>query len=139
MIALLPNQTWDYVPKSDRALPAEQRTVFHLRALTKREKHAFHNLRSRPSVFVGTEGDCRYESVRAGLVGWTRFNGPDGRPATFETAKEDVEVLGRKCRPITDACLDYLSDALEVELSLEIVQGSELNPDDRKNSLSPQA
>lgn len=138
-IALLPNQTWDYVLQDDRKLPPEQQTVFHLRGLTKREKHHYHNLRTREMPFLGSEGDVRHASVRAGLVGWSNYKLPNGAEAKFETTKEDVEVLGRKCRPISDECMTHLPDAVEVELSLEILRGSELNAEDRKNSPSPQA
>lgn len=139
MIALTPNQTWDYVPRQDRELPAAKQTVFRLRALSKREKHELHNLRTRPGVFTGTEGDVRYQTLRAGLAGWSNFLDAAGNPVAFETEKDDVEVYGRRCRPATIACLDRVTDELEIELVTEILTGSNLNHEDRKNSPSPQA
>jgi len=138
-IALLPNQRWDFVMPSEANLPRDQQTVFHLRSLTKREKHHYQNLRTRQLGFIGNEGECRFQIVRAGLVGWSNFKTADGREVKFVTEKEDVEVLGRKCRPISEECMDHITDQLEVDLTEEILIGSNLNHEDRKNSPSPQA
>jgi len=143
-IAIVPNQTWSYVCRQDRELPTDKQTVFKLRALTKRERHAFLNLTSSREITPddtllrrGVEGDARCAVVRAGLVGWDNFCDADGKPVKFALTDEKLLVLGTSRSVLTDECLEALTDLVEAELYGEILSGSNLNHDDRKNSLSP--
>lgn len=144
-IAITPNQTWKYICAADRNLPADQQTVFSLRALSKDERHALLNMltsreltKDETVLRRGLEGTTRSQVVRAGLIGWTNFLDASGKPVAFTFTTEPQTVLGQARVVPTTACLEVLTDALELELYDELVKGSNLNHDDRKNSPSPQ-
>lgn len=128
-IALTPRSKFDYVLVSDRELPQERRTVFHLRAMTHTERARLVDeyVRShRPATL-------NLEAVRFGLVGWSNFRDAQGVDVAFTTEPEPLRVLGQEMRPPTDACLAALTTEDIAELANQIVEQNHITEGDRKN------
>ena len=118
-IALDPKQTFDYVLKAERDLPAEQQTVFELRGLTIAQETAIADAMMHgtagSSDFGLRQGTTQLMSLRFGLRGWRNFKNADGVEVAFETQKGAP-------RHVTDACLDYLSGPDRSEIANAITE-----------------
>lgn len=121
-IALDPKRRVDYVLKAERG--TETPTVFHLRALTFRERC---DLNDALMAVEGGEtfyrtGTLQRERLRSGLVGWSNFNDASGAAVRFV-----ADPNGKA----SDASLDYLDQATASELSDAIADLSVLSGPDR--------
>lgn len=115
-IALDPKRTWDYVLEEERKLHAAEQTVFKLRALTPAELAEVADsgfvhymggkeVRATPSKQV-------LMTLRAGLVGWTRFKKADG---------SELEAPDS-----ADERIAYLSEEHRIEIAREIRFGGQM-------------
>jgi len=117
MIARDPRTTWDYVLVSDRSLPKEERTVFHLRHLTAADEHAtLDAVHVDPSVpgelVIRNTGSRALAILRIGLAGWDNMKDAKGNQVAFEGAKSGVPTE-------TDLMRFSLRDRMELSRAIE--------------------
>jgi len=125
-IALSLNETWDYVLKDNREDQEEEQTVFHLRALSLKQRTKLQNMVSASSgddedttVMQIAIGDRSLYSCEHGIAGWDNFIDGEGNEVEFRSvgasaSRKSLEVIGS-------------SDM--AELSNEIVERSSLTKD----------
>lgn len=114
---------FDYVLKEDRELPAEQQTVFHLRALSSRVAMRMHTLAQVKPV-----------ALLAGVAGWKNFRDAAGNEVVCKHAKGKVIVEGIELdKPLSEESLDYLSPEWCNELAAAVLTNNRLSSDDAKN------
>lgn len=123
-IALDPKRRSDFIVEAERGTP-ETATVFHIRALTYRQRRevedALFAFEHGAGNAVNRTGLARTIRLKYGLTGWRNFNGADGA-VKFESDSDGHA---------TDAALDYLDDATARELSDAIHALTELQKADR--------
>lgn len=133
-IALDPGNTWDYVLKSDRKLPVEQQTTWHLRTLSQRgmmqivDHMSFRSDGEHVSTTgIGTQS---LDIVADGIVGWTNLLDTGGQPILAEVRN------GR----LTEESLSRIPTNAILELALSIESGARMTEDDvEKPAPSPTA
>lgn len=125
MIARDPRTTWDYVLVADRALPKEERTVFHIRHLTAAEEHealdTVHVDSAGGDLLIRNTGSRALAILRAGLAGWTNLRDAAGGQVSFEGAKS-----GRA----TEADLMRLTLGQRMELARAIESETQVSEDE---------
>lgn len=134
--ALNPNETWDYVPKSERG--SERPFKAKLRALNNEEKEHIENILivsqggGNAAVRSGT-----YNTVicKFGIIGWENLEDHEGNPVEFREQKSPLNGV----RPIADETLirRYFPRDLVAELATAIEQKIKVEPEDLGNSPSP--
>lgn len=118
-IAINPTQTFDYVLRADRELPAEEQTVWKLRGLSHRERAQVEdNLATQGgdgqlSFRIGSQ---RLEILKAGLLGFENFLDAEGRPVPFD--RQGAAVHDRTLDRIAEADATELANAITARNSL---------------------
>lgn len=125
-IAIDPREKFEYILEADRDKPEDEQTVWELRALTFAQRNALEDM----PTFTGEKevapkmGKMTRETLRAGLAGWRNFKDARGRIIEFECDPCERSVLGRKCKPVLDRCLERIhpSDVVELVNAISEVQ-----------------
>lgn len=139
MIAIDPNEEFDYVLREDRELENDDpnRIVWKLRPITRRERNKLDNMAHVSAAGTANPllGD-RVESVlRAGIVGCDpEPRDRHGATIPFRKSAKLLNVLGRQCSPVSDEFLDRIPQAALRELADAIEAGARLTDDEGKDS-----
>lgn len=125
VVARSSREVFDFIPLSDRDLPAAQQTVFHLRRFPTHIAIRARSLR---------ESDDLVELVlRAGIAGWSNFLDKDGKPVECKHQK-NVKIAGHTIEEALEKdLLEWLNQDLATELLDAIRTGNTLSDDDAKN------
>ena len=124
---------WEHVPLCERRddIPEALRAVFLLRvpnstgvALIEDEDSAICAGPLGEQQIKRRDGTLHLIALRFGLLGWRNFNGPDGKPATFDPLDGDMCPMSN---------IEIISPRLRRELANEILRQMMLTEDDRKN------
>jgi hypothetical protein len=124
VIAISPEEPFEYVCECDRLLPAEKQTVWELRRFTVGEHSQLQNSITRVAGRDGSErtlyGDLNLKLLQAGLVGVRNFLDNTGAQVPFDT--ETKGVLGGRARKVpTETFLSRIPLALRDELARAIL------------------
>ena len=135
VIAIDPNETFEYVLKDDRK--ADHPTVWNLRALN---SVAVKTVQDRAGqlkgeVFTTNQGTMQLDILRYGLRGCAAF--PDGKGGEVAYECQDgktLNILGVQVKdPVADGFLDRIPLWAKAELAGAIADGSDLTEDQEKN------
>jgi len=135
IIAIDPNETFDYVLKRDRK--DEHPTVFSLRGLN---SAALRHLQDGQATFDNggqwkvAYGTQTYHVLRYGLRGARGMQDSKGNEVLFEAEPKTLNVLGVQVKdPVSERFLDRLPPWCKMELSEAIQASSVLTEDEEKN------
>lgn len=133
-ISLTPEKRFDYVLKSDRELPPDQQTIWHLRALTHAERdHIVTQLTNAVQLGKGGYILAKADALRCGLQGWSNYRDPQGNETPFAAGPPRAGSWIRRQAVITDECLDLIPYEDWDELSDALIQCNQMTEADRKN------
>jgi len=109
-----------YIPKSDRDLPEEDQTVFHLKNLTQEQWDKVCHHWARGGEGYTLLGPTATKILKMVLTGWDNYCDADGNPVPFNP--HDMK-----------ANLNALSAGLRTELAGEVLDRNELTETESKN------
>lgn len=115
-----------YVPNCDRALPPAERTTFHLKPLSARERALL--LVVDPQE---TAAAFHRRVLAVGLLGWENYRAPDGAPVAFQRNPDAAAHV--------QPYLEVLDDPLVEELVAAVFDAARVSRADEGKSNSPSA
>jgi hypothetical protein len=136
VIARSVSETFLYVCKADRELPADKQTRFRLRRLPATIGLQLDNLHDATAAgHVSLRlGDQRIVCLVAGLAGWENLQNSKGEPVEFHAHAGERTHFGITIKnPAQLESVNALPEDVAEELAIAIRNGSDLTADDVKN------
>lgn len=132
MKALTPRTEWEYVPLCDRALPAEDQTVFILRAPTgvQAAQYEDNSAEILDGKYIVKHGTQNLMLLNFSLVDVKNFKNDKGEEIKLE---RDIERISFGVNPLTDNFLASIPRKIQMEISNEIYVGMTIGEQELKN------
>lgn len=122
-IAIMPEERWPYVLKTDRDLPKENQTTFHLKALSRMERAGVMDAYAKNQPAIGQQ-----LTLEKGIAGWDNFINPETKaPIEFEMKDGKPSIKN----------LEWINPDDWAELADAIQERNKLTEEEVKNSPSP--
>lgn len=137
MIAIDPEEVFDYVLKAERDKPEEEQSVFELGVLTSRQEaklqdQAF-SMSGATMVATTPSGTMNLQTLRAALRNWRKVRARDGSEVPFECEGKRLDVLGEQLDPPSYKTLDRIHPDDRAELAQAIRNANRVTDDEAKN------
>jgi len=132
MKAIIPKETWEYVPDCDKALPENEQTKFILKPMTAAQ-HALYDDNAAQVVdgkYLVRHGTQNLMLLNFGIESVHNFNDEKGNPIQVE---RDEHRAFHGVNPLTEDFLKRIPRPIQVEIAGEIYAGNIIGEEEVKN------